>query len=516
LLSLNFFWALKIKPIYIAYYFLGVLGVLFGLLFLSSKSEKGNLELPKEEGFNIAGLFIKYPNAQSFFSSQVDSTQLEESIDKMVASITPLDDTTKVVVDSTSAIDSAKKKVVIPNLSKIDYKTLVRIRYPKQDTSFTADLHSAFMSKKCRILHYGDSQIEGDRITAYLRNRLQKMYAGGGPGFIPIKQVYHQISAEVSCSDNWLRYALFDPSNYKKTPHKKYGAFLSLSRFTPMLAKDDSTDLDSLPTSKANIVIGKSKRYYRKLKDFTHVGLHYGNVKSPTSIKCYNEGILIKSDSLKKDTLYHEFSLDLPKTPDSLRIVLESKISPDFYGLTLEKSSGIQMDNIAMRGNSGTVFTKNSWQNFSRMGRHLNPKVVILQFGGNTVPYMKDSSRVRWYAKNLARQFDRIRSTLGKNIKILFLGPTDLCTSVNGEMVTYPILPYLNEQLEKKCLENKVAYWSVFDAMGGEGSMAVWAEKGLVADDFVHFSSSGTKIISELFFTTLYLDLKPHITNETL
>jgi len=506
------------KPINIACYLLAVMSCLFVLLLLSNKGTSEGTKL-EEDGFSLMGQKIKYPHYHSFFSTKEDTSNLDNSVDQLVASVAPLEDTASLVdtIAQIDTVESFKKKVVIPSLSKIDYASLERIQYPRNDPNFTADLHAAFMSKQCRILHYGDSQIEGDRISAYLRNRLQNMYSGGGPGFLPIKQVYHQISAVVEVSDNWLRYALFDPRNYKKTPHKCYGTYLSLSRFTPMLAKNDTTTvIDSLPMVTATITLGKTKKYYKKLKDFTHIGLHYGHAKSPTSIKCFDGDQLILSDTLKKDSLYHEFAIDLPKASDNLKIVLEGKYSPDFYGVTLEKPTGIQLDNIAMRGNSGTVFTKSDWGSFATMGKRLKPKVVILQFGGNTVPYLDDSSRVRWYSKKLVYQFNRIRKSFGKEVKLLFIGPTDLSTSVNGEMLTYPLLPYLNERLRYICLQNGVAYWSMFDAMGGEGSMPVWVEKKLAGEDYVHFTHSGTKIISELFFSTLYLDLKPHITNESL
>ena len=33
-------------------------------------------------------------------------------------------------------------------------------------------------------MYYGDSQIEGDRITSYLRQTLRKEYGGTGPGLV--------------------------------------------------------------------------------------------------------------------------------------------------------------------------------------------------------------------------------------------------------------------------------------------------------------------------------------------
>ena len=39
-----------------------------------------------------------------------------------------------------------------------------------------------------RILHFGDSQIEGDRISSVLREELQKIWGGSGTGFLPLSE----------------------------------------------------------------------------------------------------------------------------------------------------------------------------------------------------------------------------------------------------------------------------------------------------------------------------------------
>jgi hypothetical protein len=37
--------------------------------------------------------------------------------------------------------------------------------------------------------------------------------------------------------------------------------------------------------------------------------------------------------------------------------------------------------------------------------------------------------------------------------------------------------------------------------------MKHWVDQKLAGSDYTHFSSSGTKVVSELFFVALYLDL---------
>ncbi|WP_459211207.1 SGNH/GDSL hydrolase family protein [Aquimarina rhabdastrellae] len=501
---------MNIKPIQIAVFLILVLGVLFGLTFLSQE-EAIKKKHKAEDGFALTGLQIKYPTTENFLQLEEDSVATLEQIKTVTTSVIPIEEEVpeETLVNVDSIISEPEVKLVPQKIdfSKIDTTQIVRIRYPDSMPDFISDLRKKLNSKQCRILHYGDSQLEGDRITSYLRNRLQGLYGGSGPGFIPIKQVYRQISAEVVPSDNWERYALFDPTQAKFS-HKKYGTYMSISRFTPAVETlPDSLALDTMAIQKATITIGKTKKSYARLRKFNTIGLHYGNCLDAIKVKVYNNDQLIQRDSLIADANYHNYKIKLPSTPTNLRIELEGKISADFYGLTLDSGKGVQIDNVAMRGASGTVFAKSSATNYSRMTRTLKPKVVIMQYGGNTVPYLKDSTQVENYSKYIIHQINWIKRRT-KGVQVIFIGPTDMSTSVNGNMETYKILPYLNQTLMETCLKNEVAYWSMYDAMGGKGSMKLWVDEKLAGSDYTHFTPKGTKIISELFFTALYLDLK--------
>ncbi len=503
---------MRVRPIQISLFILLVLGVLFGLMFLSQKGEVQKAQT-QDDGFSYEGVAIKYPTYRTFLGLEKDSTLTREDILKVTQVVTPLEIETE-EDEVTLADDAVEEKIKeLPDFSKIDTTQLVRIRYPDSTPDFANELRKKLSSRNCRIIHYGDSQIEGDRITAYLRNRLQRMYGGSGPGFLPVKPVYRQISAEIEPSENWERYAFFDPTK-KKFSHRKYGTYMSVSRFTEyQQTPPDSIALDSLPISKASVTIGKSDDTYAKFRRFTKIGLHYGNCNFPIKVSVYNDGTLIQQDSLIADGRYHQYKIRTSTTPTDLKIELEGKISADFYGLTLDGGSGVQIDNVAMRGASGTIFANASATTYSRMVKQLSPKIIIMQYGGNTMPYLKDSTDVDKYTKRITRQVNWIRKR-AKNTSFIFIGPTDMCLPVNGKMETYPLLPYLNAKLMETCLDNNVAYWSMYNAMGGKGSMTLWVDEKLTAKDYMHFTWKGTKIISELFFTALYLDLKEPDNND--
>ncbi len=494
---------MRVKPIQISLFILFVLGALFGLMFLSQEGGVQKAQ-KQDDGFSYEGISVKYPTHTTFLGLEKDSSLTRQDVLEVTQIVTPLDIET---VENKSDIITTEVIKELPDFSKIDTTRIVRIKYPESNPDFANELREKLSSRFCRIIHYGDSQIEGDRITGYLRNRLQHMYKGSGPGFIPVLPVYRQISAIVEPSENWQRFAFFDPTQ-KKFSHRKYGAYLSASRFTAYQKElPDSTMIDSLPIIKASVKIGKSKKTYAKFRYFTNIGLHYGNCNFPIKVSVYNDGVLIQQDDLIADGKYHHYKIRTATTPTNLKIELEGKVSADFYGLTLDGGLGIQIDNVAMRGASGTIFANSSATTYSQMIRQLKPKVVIMQYGGNTMPYLKDSTDVDKYTKRVINQVNWIRKR-AKNTSIIFIGPTDMCLPVNGKMETYPLLPYLNTKLMETCLENNVAYWSMYDAMGGKGSMKLWVDEKLTAKDYMHFTWKGTKIISELFFTALYLDLK--------
>lgn len=486
---------MKYSPFKICLYIVLTLLVLFGVTYLSRSKQLVNGRF--QEGFFIGDVTIKYPKSTSFLMQDSDDKVNIKSIDSIVETIE------NIIKDEDS--DEATL-VKIPNLKKLDTSRIQHLAYPKNKHAFIAQLREDLQSNQCRIIHYGDSQLEGDRISAYLRNRLQGLYGGSGPGFIPIVQVYQQVSALVTPSENWTRYAYFDPTQ-EKFPHKKYGAYSSLSRFTQAYPMPiDSLTLDSLKVTKATIDIGISTKSYGLLQKFNKIGLHYGNSVAPTTMKVFSGGVLIKNEPLINDGNYHKATIELPSTPNNLKIELESKISPDFYGITLDGSNGISLDNVAMRGGSGTVFAGTDGENFRQMYQQLNPKLLIFQYGGNSVPYLKDSLEVKEYASYIKNHMLWVKRK-SNNANVIFIGPSDMTTMVNGQMKTYPLLPYLNEILKKECTENGIAFWSMFDAMGGKNSMKHWVDQDLAADDYTHFSPNGTKIISELFFLALYLDI---------
>ncbi|MDO4782881.1 MAG: lipase [Capnocytophaga felis] len=480
------------NPKKIAIFFIGVLLALFAVTFLSGqyKTSQGAVK----EGIVLGNTMIKYPTSDILLK---DNSPKNSKANQIIEEVTKKkQEKEKTPPAKTDSVASSNEKENFTLENDLEGK----IYYPENATEFISQLKEKLQQPNCQIIHYGDSQIEGDRITVYVRNRFQALFGGGGPGFIPIKVAYTQNSVNIQASPNWLRYASFDRFKRKKVPHQKYGLYATLSRFT------DYNPSDTVTVKKASFTIKPSKTAYNRLRKFTKFGLHYGNCSYPTKITVFHNGQLLKEDFLKTDGKYHNFKLDFAETPQEIKIELEGVASPDFYGITLDEAKGVRMDNVAMRGEAGRIFTRLNHENFRQMSNERKPDIFIFQFGGNTVPYISQEKQITDYVRSLMQNIKWVKRS-NPNASVIVIGPGDMSTSENGKMITYPFLIKLNEEMKNQCVKHGVAFWSIYEAMGGENSMVAWVEKGMAASDYVHLKPKGTQIISELFFQHLHNDI---------
>ena len=362
---------------------------------------------------------------------------------------------------------------------------------------------------KIHILHYGDSQIEGDRMTGYIRQRLQTQFGGNGPGLIPATNVYTTQTFKQTFSSNFMRYTCYGGEKLK---NRRYGSLGSAARFTAETY--DTNLIKTFSKQEGWIEIEPHKMAYKRAKIYNNVKLFYTSCIQPCALKIYQNGKIIHEDSLITDGKYHALPLSFAGAPGKLKYVFSSHVSPTICGFSLEGDYGVQVDNIAMRGCSGNIFGAIDYTSFSKMNSDLNSKLVIMQFGGNAVPFFKDSSAVRRYANSLQSHI-RLVKKLNPGATIVFIGPSDMSYLSNGIYESYPLLPYCVEQLKKIAGKEKAAYWDLFAAMGGKNAMPSWVDKGLAGKDYIHFTHRGASIASQLFYEALIAEYAKWKAGET-
>lgn len=442
------------------------------------------------KGYDLFGFNVKFLTWENLLSPKTQENKNIDFLDGVnISDIN--DDSFDLQLESNQTdlgLPTKSTVLSIESASKLEQNAEAKVNLG----NFFEQLKDAASKKeKISIFHYGDSQIEGDRMTAFIRQRLQSEFGGAGPGLIPAINVYNTISFGHAYSENFQRKIIFGK---ERLSSNKYGAMLSAAIFSI----DSLSDSKNRPTE-AWIELTPSTKGYSRCKAYTNISLFYNDCQDTCAIDVYVNGKLYQQDSLKTDGLPHKLYYKVEKTPEKLKFVIRSKKSPTISGIALEGDVGIQMNNIAMRGSSGTQFSSVDIESMSYMHKELNTKLVILQFGGNSIPFFKDSSSVRAYSRRFKRQIQLIQKCT-PNASIIVIGPSDMSQLQNGIYTTYPFIPYCIEQMKKQTLSAGGSFWSLYNAMGGKDSMYAWVENKLAGKDYIHFTPKGARKASQLFY----------------
>lgn len=458
-----------------------VMGILTIVLFVFPK-----------EGIQIGSSTIQFPTAHDFFLPEIK----EDSLSKMKDDLAELFDSTIVV----SEIDSTIIKQKLDSLTKFRKSIQLNDKGRTSLYHFFKALDNA-KNKKIRIMHYGDSQIEADRITSYLRNELQKKFGGYGVGLFPIVQVAHKMSVNTEYSDNWKRYPGFGRKDSTVT-HNKYGALMAFCRFSPI---PTDTIINDTINNEGWIKIKKPRASYGRTKSYLQLNIYLSNSYAATNYNILADGETIKSGIIDANTPFLRIQTNFSSTPEEITITFIGKDSPEVYGISLEGKTGVVMDNIPLRGSSGTIFTKQDATLLSNMYSNLAPNLIIMEFGGNTIPYIKTDKRAKAYGRWFKSQINFMKK-LNPNAAIIVIGPGDMSVKEKTKYVTYPYLENVRDAMKEAALSSGALFWDMYEVMGGKNSMPIWvdADPSLASSDYIHFSPKGAKKIAVEFNTKLF------------
>jgi hypothetical protein len=219
-------------------------------------------------------------------------------------------------------------------------------------------------NKKIRIAHFGDSQIQGDIITAYIREKLQSNYGGKGAGYISIQSndIRMRLTTEHSFSDDW-NYAAVITRNPESLPFGMSGSV-------------------AVPKP-GSWVKYKATNYLKSSSSFETARLFYSNADNSSTIEYkINNGNAVKVN-LASGKEIQELVINTKTSAVSLEIKFLSGKQPYFYGVSLEAASGIYVDNFPMPGNTGASLLDIPYENLIGFNKLLNYSLIILSYGNN-------------------------------------------------------------------------------------------------------------------------------------
>lgn len=472
------------KPLRILIFLISVLMVLAGIAYVYPS-----------DGYDLHGIRLNFPTIDDIlYNDNIDTETVEEKLARMEAELR-----LQFVRDSLNEVRQAD---IADSLAYIDtlnvYKnffknSLARIHFPDNNNSMFDDLFACMdrcsdsvNGEVMHILHYGDSQIEGDRITGYIREYLQRKFGGKGPGMLPAIQPIPSMTVAQSVSDTMSRY-IADGNLRQKHDDNHYGILAQMAH------------LDGDAT--LNFRIRATNNGYDNLKNFSNISLMVGNIRAPfrATLKYDNVDSTQTIESACSGFNMLSWKTDDPTSKFSMQLSGDAEI----YGIVADGSYGVAVDNIPLRGSSGTFFSRIPSDLLKPAMDKLNVGLIILEFGGNATPYINSDTLVMRYKNRISRQIAFLKKTYPR-AEILLIGPADMSHKVNGVLQSYSNIEMLTKALKEAALENKAAFWSMYDVMGGKNSMIKWVghQPPLASTDYIHFTRQGADRIAELFVQT--------------
>lgn len=392
--------------------------------------------------------------------------------------------------DSLLAQEEKEKKAFLDTLNfyqRFASKSSARIYFPQDNVhvmdNLIATLQKCGKGEVVHILHYGDSQIESDRITGFIREKLQQRFGGNGPGLCPAMQPIASYTVAQWASDSLPRF-IADGNLRQKLSDDHYGVLAQMAKLNGKIT--------------LNYTIRNSNKVYSKAKKFSQIRLLVGNTSANFSAKLRwgkKDSTQVIENAMPEmsvltwrlDTMVSEVKLDLAGTAE-------------IYGVSLDGRTGVSMDNIPLRGSSGTFFTKISSHLLSTSMRELNVKLILLEYGGNYTPHIYSMDRVKKYKDMIAGQIKYLKRQC-PNAMIILIGPADMTKKIDGELQTYPFLEENIQGMKEAALENGAAFWNMYEVMGGRNSMIKWVDHvpAWAASDYIHFTPTGAGRIADMF-----------------
>lgn len=350
-------------------------------------------------------------------------------------------------------------------------------------TSFYRALDElAVQPRPVRIAYFGDSFIEADILTADLREMLQKRYGGCGVGFVTITSMTSGFRPTVRHSfGGWQSHSVMDSVFFDRSKQGVSGHYF-------------------IPGSGAYVELRGQKTYASLLDTCQRASIFFYNRGEVSLSVRVNRGEAVNEtfqpiDDLQKMTVEGNIG--------SVRWAVEKADSTLFYGLAMDGTSGITVDNFSLRGSSGlSLRSVPVW-----MMREFNEQrpydLIILQFGLNVA-----TERGRNYDRYIAGMqttLQHLKSAFPQaGILVVSVGDRDYKTE-DGDLRTMPGIKNLVRYQQNLAADESVAFWNMFEAMGGESSMAemVHAKPSLANYDYTHINFRGGKHLAGLLYDAL-------------
>ena len=335
-----------------------------------------------------------------------------------------------------------------------------------------------------RVAFMGDSFVEGDILTADLRELLQDTFHGGGVGYVPVASPFTGFRQTIkTTSKGWTPYNIMQR---KSTPEPYVGDYF-VSGWVARATDGASTRWDMTDRRRHLMECNRARLLFISRESSKITVILNDNVQ--------REFEFDGSDVVRQIVVEEEQILSLEMRVDSGAAGFTA-IGADF-----DSTSGLSLDNFSVRSNNGQAMFWSSASVNAQIHSMRPYDLVVLQYGLNIM--QADRHNYSLYGEQVEKMVRYVESCF-PGAAVLVMGVSD--RSQRNEQGIVPMssavdLTRSQREAAEKC---GVAFWNTYEAMQRLGGMTAFVENGWAGKDYTHINyAGGREIARQLYYALL-------------
>jgi lysophospholipase L1-like esterase len=161
---------------------------------------------------------------------------------------------------------------------------------------------------------------------------------------------------------------------------------------------------------------------------------------------------------------------------------------------------GVVYDALGRNGARATDLLLWDWRAMADSLGRQNPKLIVIAYGSNEVGDADlDIADYTASFRELLARFHRA----APRASILVISPPDRAARAGGRWQTIPRMRSLVQAQRQAALGEGAAFWNLFQAMGGSGSIERWTTAQLAQPDRVHLTRTGYRLVAQMLYEEL-------------
>jgi len=338
-------------------------------------------------------------------------------------------------------------------------------------------------SKKVNILHIGDSHLQADFYTGYVREHIQEIFGYGGRGFI---FPYACVGTHSTYDYRTWKYGSWEGARNVKNPN-----YMDIG-ITGAVART----YDSSAGFKFGFKEGILKPEFTVMKIYCKKSEQSFNLK--LKLNNYDDTIYLRTNTHLNESYIR---VDLPVVADTFEIFIDKTDSLqnffECYGMMIEscKDKGVVYSSVGINGAGYSHLLTQTL--FDKQIKELKPDLVVIDLGANDFyGYRFNEGEMK---ANLKQIINKVKTASPQTSVLISCSQDIYYRRRKNIYATYPF----SKLIQKTAKTEDAAWYNYYSIAGGRYSMLKWRRYRLAKRDKVHLTTAGYHVKGDLYLNAL-------------